>query len=181
MGEDEELGHKYKLDIIYLGHQWEVQANVIFGPRNGGGYEDPQFSMSMGKMSLFSGAHCNSCFQIIQIGFNTYSFMMRESLSVYIYIAALWFKNYLILELQCFARCCVDFWGCCWAETLWSWTKLAYLLDYFWWFELHWLNQTLGHYMYLFGGFKHGLYFPCHMWDIILPIDWLDFPIFQDG
>ena len=31
---------------------------------------------------------------------------------------------------------------------------------------------------YLVGGFKHGFYFPLHIWDVILPID---FHIFQDG
>jgi len=31
----------------------------------------------------------------------------------------------------------------------------------------------------LVGGFKHGFYFPFHIWDVILPIDELMF--FQDG
>jgi len=31
----------------------------------------------------------------------------------------------------------------------------------------------------LVGGFKHGFYFPFHIWDVIIPID--DFIIFQDG
>jgi hypothetical protein len=32
--------------------------------------------------------------------------------------------------------------------------------------------------MILVGGFKHEFYFPFHIWDVILPID---FHIFQDG
>jgi len=31
---------------------------------------------------------------------------------------------------------------------------------------------------FLVGGLEHGFYFPFHIWDIILPID---FHIFQDG
>ena len=31
---------------------------------------------------------------------------------------------------------------------------------------------------FLVGGFKHGFYFPFHIWDVILPID---FHIFQRG
>ena len=31
---------------------------------------------------------------------------------------------------------------------------------------------------YLVGGFKHGFYFPFHIWDVILPID---FHMFQDN
>lgn len=49
MGEDEELGHEYKLYIIYLEHQWEVQANVIFGPRNGGDMKTQNLQCQWGK------------------------------------------------------------------------------------------------------------------------------------
>ena len=36
-------------------------------------------------------------------------------------------------------------------------------------------SMVISHYLYLVGGFKHEVYFPFHIWDVILPIDELIF------
>ena len=45
------IGHEYKLDAVYLGYEWEIHANVMFGPMSTGEYEDPKFQ-------------CGTCFVV---------------------------------------------------------------------------------------------------------------------